>query len=370
MEAALRRAGRVAVAAKEAQGGRNVAHLYITEQGAILRKSGERFLVEKEDRIVLDLPYHKLESVLLFGHVQVTTQAIGELLEKGVPVSFFSAQGRFRGSLATPHGKDVFLRIAQYRLYQDSATALALARAAVGAKLENGLAVLRGYAERAGAVGAMEADLAAVERARDGLAAARDLESVNGLEGTAARVYFGALMRFNRSEFAWPGRVKYPATDPINALLSLTYVLVLHELSGLIEGLGLDPYLGFLHQPDYGRPSLALDLLEPLRHPAADRLVLTLLNRRTFRAEDFEKRDGAEGVFLRPESLKEYLGYYERWMRARPEGRASFRAGLKREAESFVRYLQGKEATWTPFRWRGGGGEAEEEACSTSSVTI
>src|SRR5205814_6131625 len=131
--------------------------------------------------------------------------------------------------------------------------------------------------------------------------------AMDGVEGAAARTYFAALMEFNRSEMEWPGRVKHPATDPLNALLSLAYTLLMHELTALLEGVGLDPYLGFLHQVDYGRPSLALDVMEPFRHPVADRLVLTLLNRRVLDASDFRSGGEHSGVFLAPAALKRFI---------------------------------------------------------------
>src|SRR5207247_1013107 len=122
----------------------------------------------------------------------------------------------------------------------------------------------------------------------------------DGWEGAGARAYVGALMEFNRSGLDWPGRRKHPATDPLNALLSLAYTLLMHELTALLEGAGLDPYLGFLHQVDYGRPSLALDVMEAFRHPVADRLVLTLVNREMLDAGDFHSGGERPGVFLSP----------------------------------------------------------------------
>ena len=156
--------------------------------------------------------------------------------------------------------------------------------------------------------------------------AAVDLAALDGVEGAAAREYFSLVMQFNRSEMAWPGRVKHPATDPLNALLSFTYTLLMREVSGLLEGAGLEPYLGFLHQVDYGRPSLALDVVEPFRHPVADRFVLTMVNMRVLDAPDFEEGGPGHGVFLKPAGMKRYFAdYAERWMLGKAEGRTGFR---------------------------------------------
>ena len=318
-----------------------VAYLYVTEQGAVLRKAGDRFLVEKDDEVLLDLPYHKLETILLFGNVQVTTQALAELLEKGVNLSLFSRQGTYRGSLAPPRGKNIMLRLAQFAKYNDSGASLALARSVVSAKIANGLSVLSRYVHRSEVSAAFQARRGALEKAVESAAAAESINALDGVEGAAAHTYFSALMEFNLSEMEWPGRKKHPATDPLNALLSLTYTLLMHELTALLEGAGLDPYLGFLHQPDYGRPSLALDLMEPFRHPVADRLVLTLVNRRAIASDDFRPSGERPGVFLTPGTMKKYFIEYERWMLNHPESpnggtvRPSFRDLLKSEVENW-----------------------------------
>jgi CRISPR-associated protein Cas1 len=386
MEMALEKSGAASVAAwsdgKAPAGGSTalerrlapVAFLYLTEQGTILRKAGDRFLVEKEDEVLLDLPYHKLENVLLFGNIQVTTQALAELLEKGVNLSLFSRQGQYRGSLAPPRGKNIELRVAQFDCYRDPARTLATARAIVAAKIGNGLAVLARYRARNEAPAGFEERRASMEAAAAALPTAKTAVEIDGFEGVAARAYFAAMMQFNKSGMAWPGRQKHPATDPLNALLSLTYTLLMHELTALLEGAGLDPYLGFLHQLDYGRPSLALDLMEPFRHPVADRLTMTLVNREVLGAGDFRSGGDCPGVFLTPASMRRFFGEYERWMLDRPvaneagggtAAHACFRDRLKDEVEKLAAALREGKA-FEPWRF-----DAEEGAeCNTSSVTI
>ncbi|MBZ5534273.1 MAG: CRISPR-associated endonuclease Cas1 [Acidobacteriia bacterium] len=348
-----------------------VAYLYLTEQGAILRKAGDRLLVEKDDEVLLDLPYHKLEAVLLFGNIQVTTQALGELLEKGVGLGLFSRQGMYRGSLAPARGHNIQLRVAQFRKYEDSAAALALARSIVTAKIANGRAVLARYRSRNDVSPVFEARIKSLENALAASATAENIAALDGVEGAAAHEYFSALMEFNRSEMPWPGRKKHPATDPLNALLSLTYTLVMHEFTALLEGVGLDPYLGFLHQVDYGRPSLALDLMEPFRHPVADRFVLGLVNRGMINAEHFRPAGDRPGVFLSPGPMKKYFAEYERWMLERPavqDGATPprFRDLLKTEVERLAAALRDNHP-FEPYRFDD---KKEEPPCNTSSVTI
>jgi len=348
-----------------------VAYLYVTEQGAVLRKAGDRFLIEKDDEVTLDLPYHKLECVLLFGNIQVTTQAMAELLEKGVSLSLFSRQGMYRGSLLPARGKNIELRLAQFERYHDRGRALATARAVVAGKIANALTVLGRYREKNEVTAEFEERRKGLEAAVEKAGTAPDIATLDGTEGAAARAYFTSLMEFNRSEMTWPGRQKHPSTDPLNALLSLTYTLVMHELTALLEGVGLDPYLGYLHQIDYGRPSLALDLVEAFRHPLADRLVLMLVNKRVLGPEDFREGPEGRGVFLEPKAMKRYLAQYEQWMLERPgkkeEGPPGphFRDRLKREVEKLAAALR-SGGDFTPYRFEG----KEEEGWSTSSVTI
>jgi CRISPR-associated protein Cas1 len=383
MELALERAGATTRAADATALSRSrlgtrstlVAYLYLTEQGSVLRKAGDRFLVEKDDEVLLDLPYHKLETVLLFGNVQVTTQALAELLEKGVSLSLFSREGHFRGSLAPPRGHHVELRLAQFDRYRDAARAADLARAVVEAKIANGLAVLAHYRENNQVSAGFDAGRSTMESAMAGCAEANGVAELDGHEGAAARAYFTCLMEFNKSAMKWPGRQKHPAPDPLNALLSLGYTLLMHELTGLLEGAGIDPYLGYLHQPDRGRPSLALDLMEPFRHPAVDRLVLNLVNREMIQERDFHTAGDRPGVFLAPQPMKKFFAEYEHWMLERPqEGDPRWRELLKTEVEKLAAALGGGTA-FVPYRWRPGQkaekGEGKgDQPCSTSSVTI
>lgn len=351
-----------------AQEGSDMAYLYLTEQGSILRKAGDRLLVEKDDAILLDIPYHKLETVLLFGNVQVTTQAMGELLEKGVNMSLFSSHGSYRGSLTPPRGKNIDLRIAQFQAFRDTNRALGMARANVQAKIANGVAVLDLYRRHNGASEDFARRKAALEEGVAAAGAAGDIAALDGTEGAAAREYFSLVMQFNKSEMTWAGRAKHPAPDPLNALLSLTYTLMMNETAALLEGAGLDPFLGFLHQVDYGRPSLALDLVEPFRHPVADRFVLTIVNTRVLDESDFQPGGPGRGLFLSPKPMRRYFAEYEKWMLTKPEGRAeapateirqtSFRECLRHDVEKLCAALR-DGGEFQPWRFRAEPAEGE-----------
>lgn len=327
----------------------SVAFLYLTEQGSILRKSGDRLIVEAEHRVVLDLPYHKLEAVLIFGNVQLTSAAAGELLDKGVRLSFFTRHGRFIGAGVPATGKNVLLRVRQFQAYENSARAIEFARATVRQKISNGLTTLNDLAgQNAGVL--RPGWRSGFEEAVGTCGGAQSVAMLDGIEGAAAHDYFECLMRFNKSRFAWSGRHKHPAPDPLNALLSLTYTLLTHELTGLLDGSGLDPHLGFLHQIDYGRPSLALDLVEAFRHCAADRLVLRLVNLGVLGGSDFHSDAAENQALLTPEAAKRFFAEYENWMiRPRGEGRRSYRQALRLDVERLASALENGLA-WEPFR--------------------
>ncbi len=331
----------------------DVAYLYLMEQGSVLRKIGNRLVVEKDGAILRDMPYHKLEVVTLFGNVQVTTQAMSELLDAGIRLNLMSRHGELRGSLESPLGKNVPLRIAQFELHRDADRSLAMARTIVEAKIANSAAVLATFGDRDLLHGpTTAAALSQLDDFRKAACKAATLEVLNGGEGASARLYFNVLMERNKSKFQWPGRIKHPATDPLNSLLSFAYTLVTNELAGLAEAAGLDSYLGSLHELDYGRRSLALDLVELFRAPLADRLVLTMCNRRQFDEASFEPGEGG-ALYLRPEPSKHFFAEYERWMLHMPAGPRleGFRQALRKTVEEYAAAVR-ENRVFVPYLYR------------------
>ena len=315
-----------------------MAVIYVREQGAIVRKHGGRMLVEKQGELLLEIPLRKTDCVSIFGNVQVTTQALSELLDRGIPLALFTRNGRLKGRLVPELSKNTALRLAQYAAALDEGKSLALARPLVRAKLLNSLALVSDYRTHYSSE-TLAAVADALRRAADEAAAAPSHAVLLGCEGAGAATYFRAIAEMNRSELPFDGREKHPATDPINALLSLGYTLVMNELRGLAEASGLEPHLGFLHKLDYGRPSLALDLLEPFRAAGVDRLTLRLVNERMLTAADFATRAAgplAGSVVLMPDSFRRYLQYYEEAM---TQPRKSAPAGLRAEVRSSVEGL-------------------------------
>jgi CRISPR-associated protein Cas1 len=290
-----------------------MAVVYIKEQGAIVHTRGARILVEKEDHLLLEIRLRETTGIAVFGNVQVTTQALSELLDHRIPLALYTRHGRLKGRLVPDLSGNVLLRVAQYRTSLDDSASLAFAQAVVRAKLRNAGKLLADYRTHYPS-DSLAAACQSLDAAAAGVPAVAGHPELLGVEGSSAAIYFRAFAEMNRSDLPFDGRRKHPATDPINALLSLGYTLAMNEIRAAAEGAGLEPHLGFLHKVDYGRPSLALDLLEPYRSPLVDRLTLRLVNERMLTAVDFAKRApgaGVGGVVLLPDSFRKYLEAYE-----------------------------------------------------------
>jgi CRISP-associated protein Cas1 len=251
---------------------------------------------------------------------------------QGVDVSFLTSRGRLRGSLVSGHSRNVFLRLAQFDRWKDPEFRVSFSRHVVAAKLTAQERLIARYQRNH--PDQLEAEAAGkIRQLIDKTATAESVDSLQGLEGSAAAVYyrqFGLMLK----GVPFPGRKKHPSTDPANALLSLGYVLLGNEIAALLEARGFDPAVGFLHGLRYGRSSLALDVVEIFRQPVIDRLTLRLLNRRQLSPDDFE--GGPAGLRLSPDALKSYLALYEEQLRSESEGKdtPTWRARLQEQADS------------------------------------
>jgi CRISPR-associated protein Cas1 len=318
-------------------------NLYVTEQGAVIGKTGDRIVVRKKGETLLDVRSAEIGSVLIFGHVQISTQAMHTLLAQGVELALMTQTGKLVGLLSSPHTKSINLRLDQFKRYQDERFKLKLARRIVAAKISNQRRLIAGFDHNHPAVelkellGTLEAGTASAERAES-------LDSLRGIEGSSARAYFSGFGKMILGDFSFEGRQKHPSPDPVNALLSLGYTMVFNEILSLLDGLGFDPYLGFFHNPEYGRASLAADLLEEFRG-AVDRLTFFLINNRMLIREDFyvNPKDGA--CYLAKEALKKYFCKYEEKMTReysdRRDGKTTLRKCLRRQAEHLAVAVKG-----------------------------
>jgi CRISPR-associated protein Cas1 len=326
-------------------------NLYVTEQGSYLSKTGDRIIVQKDKEKLLDVRCAEIGSILIFGNVQISTQALHKLLEQGVEFALLTRTGKLVGLLTSPFTKNIDLRIAQFEKYRDENFRLTLARLIVGGKIANERRFLTGFAHNH-----PEADfksiIGALDSAEISAAKAESMNSLLGIEGSAARAYFSGFADMILGDYVFGGRKMHPSPDPVNALLSLGYTMVFNEIVSLLDGLGFDPYLGYFHSPEYGRASLASDLLEEFR-ASVDRLTLFLINDRVLTRDDFfaNPKDGA--FYLTKEALKKYFGHYEERMNrefkeSEGEGLTTLRKCYRRQAERLAAFIKGG-AAYVPF---------------------
>ncbi|HCS12846.1 MAG: subtype I-C CRISPR-associated endonuclease Cas1 [Zetaproteobacteria bacterium CG06_land_8_20_14_3_00_59_53] len=272
--------------------------LFVMTQGSYLHLERETLKLEVERQTKLRVPLHHIGGIVLFGNVMVSPFALHRCAEDGRSVALLTEQGRFKARLEGPQSGNVLLRRAQHQLLDNESRSVDLMRMIVAGKLQNCRAVLlRGAREAVSTESGECLRLAANSMAASlrALPKAEDADVLRGIEGQAAREYFGAfssLIRTNCEAFSMNGRNRRPPRDRINALLSFLYALLTNECVSAIESVGLDPQVGYLHVLRPGRPALALDLMEEFRPLLADRLALTLINRQQIKPDDFEERPG------------------------------------------------------------------------------
>jgi CRISPR-associated protein Cas1 len=329
-----------------------MANLYLTEQGSILKKKGDRLIVQKDREILLDVECHKIGSVLIFGNVQFTTQSVHELFQHGIELAILTRTGRLIGQITSPTTKNIELRVEQFKKYGDESFKLDFSKGIVKAKIRNSLQLLRSFFYNHPEADLKE-EIGGLQKAENGLSHQNTLEELNGAEGMAAKHYFDGFGKMILGEFVFDGRRKHPAPDPVNALLSLGYTMVFNEISSLLDGMGFDPYLGYYHKIDYGRPSLASDLLEEFRAPVADHLTLKLINNRVLKTEDFYNNPKGEGVYLKRDALKRYFAEYEdfinhEFIHPETKEKTCFRRCFRIQIENLASCIKG-EKQYQPF---------------------
>jgi CRISPR-associated protein Cas1 len=269
------------------------AVLYLQESGSFVGKRSEHLIIKKDGQELSRVPMHAVRQVVVVGNVQVSTQALETLVANDISVAYVSGHGRFLGAFVPAPTKNVSLREAQFRQFADPAVCLDLAKAVVRAKLSNQRTLLmrslRGAEEARGSDEPAARGLWSLLRSLDDVAS---LDSLLGIEGQGAALYFGEFSRFLKQpptgpKFDFTSRNRRPPRDPVNALLSFAYALLTKDCFAAVCTVGFDPYKGFFHQGRHGKPSLALDLMEEFRTVIADSVVLTLINNELLTPADF-----------------------------------------------------------------------------------
>lgn len=336
--------------------------LYVTTQGAYLAKEGETVLVRVEQETRLRLPIHTLGGIVCFGQVSLSPFLLGFCGERGVAVSFLTERGRFLARMQGPTTGNVLLRREQYRRSDNPEATAALARAVVAAKIANSrTALLRSARDRPELSGNEALKSAATSLAADLGRLPREptVDGIRGIEGNAARSYFSVfdhLVSQQKEEFFFRERSRRPPLDNLNALLSFLYTLLRHDVEAALESVGLDPQVGFLHRDRPGRPSLALDLMEELRAPFADRVALSLVNLKQVQASGFRASESG-GIAMDDDTRKTVLvGYQKRKQEelTHPFLGEKTTVGLVPHLQALLlaRHLRGDLDGYPPFVWK------------------
>jgi CRISP-associated protein Cas1 len=330
--------------------------LYVQAQGARVSKSGEVLEVFSRKEKIGESRVFETSHVALFGNVQVSTQALQEMCTRGIPVTLFSTGGWYYGTVHGMMHKNVELRIAQYAAASDKGKCLSMAKSMIAAKIENCRTMLmRNHT-------ALPEDTAvSMKRLAEAAQIAEKPATLLGTEGMAARTYFSLFSGMlkegpeDKWSFDFNGRNRRPPLDPVNAMLSYAYSLLVKDITITLYAVGFDPYLGFYHTVRYGRPSLALDLMEEFRPLIADSVVLWAANNRVLTGEDFITRGKA--ATLTPEARKKFINAYERRLDSSVTHpifgyRLSYRRVLEVQARLLGRYLTGEIEEYPSFRTR------------------
>jgi CRISPR-associated protein Cas1 len=283
--------------------------LYITQQDSVLRKVDERLKVTQQKETLLDIPLIKVSQVVMFGRVTVTAATVASLMEHGVGLCYLSEHGRYVGRLEPHFSKNSLLRVDQWRAAFDEQRKLAIARQFVQGKLENMRVMLlraNRELERPEVVRAIDGIKDAQRRAQE----CRDLDVLRGHEGEGSAAYFAVFGHLIKQDLSFPGRIRRPPTDPVNAMLSFGYTLLYNDLHSACNIVGFDPYVGYLHADRYGRANLPLDLMEEFRPLIVDSIVLTCVNKRIIQKDDFVVELGSAHR-LKDEARRRFLRQYE-----------------------------------------------------------
>jgi len=336
--------------------------LYVTSEDAYLSLKGENIEIILDGGIKKDVPLHLLESIVCFSYKGASPALMGKCVDAGIDLSFFSPQGRYLASVNKTVNGNVHLRKEQLRIADDKKKSARIARSLLSGKLYNSKYVLHRFVRDHALQ--IDADTLnkAISRINEGLLSLReenDTEKLMGIEGNTASVYFGVfgeLILDKSDSFNFHGRNRRPPTDNVNALLSFAYTLLANNCAAALWGVGLDPYVGFLHSDRPGRKSLALDLMEELRAPYADRFVLNLINNRVMNEKHFKVQESG-AVLLTEEGRQKFL---MKWQERKKEElthpfiNEKVQWGMVPHIQALLlaRYIRGDLDNYPPFFWK------------------
>jgi CRISP-associated protein Cas1 len=285
--------------------------IYVTQDEAFIGKIDERIHVKADKKKLLEVPLINVDGLVILGRANFSPALVSELLTRKIPLSFLTNTGKYLGRLEPELTKNIFVRQAQWSVTKDSDKAIHVVTAFIRGKLKNyrNLLMLR---NRQNSNDKLEKGIEQITGIINSLDTKNNIDSLRGLEGAGSAIYFGCFNDLIKNpEFEFKTRNRRPPLDPVNSLLSLGYALLRHDLQSAVNIIGFDPYLGYLHVPHYGRPALALDLMEEFRPLITDSVVLNAINNQKLTPNDFVTEPLSNAVSLTKESLKIFLRLYE-----------------------------------------------------------
>lgn len=336
--------------------------LYVLSEDTYLSLDGETVVANAADGSKKTLPLHNIENIICFSYKGASPALLGKCREKNINISFYTPAGKYLASVSDSTNGNVYLRRTQYRIADDDSAAIGIARNFIVGKLYNEKYVLhralRDHAFRVD-VDKLTKAINSIDESMHAAMNAYDTSMLRGIEGNAAATYyecFNELILQNKTEFKFDGRNRRPPTDRINSLLSLAYSLISRDCASALYGVGLDPYIGFMHTDRPGRESLALDLVEELRSVYADRFVLTLINNRIIAPKDLVIREN-ESVILSDDGKKVFFDAWQRKKReiiTHPYLKEKISWGLVPHVQAMLlaRFLRGDIDQYPPFLWK------------------
>jgi CRISPR-associated protein Cas1 len=353
--------------------------IYVISDYGRLIKRGEVLQLRRGDDLLKTIFPFKTEQIVVIGRIEITSAAINLLMRHRIDTVFLHRNGRFNGKFAFATGKNVFLRRKQFQSLEDEKFCLETARAVVNGKLRNQLTFMQRTMRTKKVDARAETAQRELKQTLHSLAAADNLASIRGYEGYGARSYFSVFRQALKPDWAvFNGRSLNPPRDNVNSVLSFLYTLIFYRVDAALESVGLDPYVGYLHQLNYGKPALAFDLVEEFRVPLGDMLTVSLFNLGVLSPGDFDDCDFSEdgdfplateeesqpgsepesekrGVLLTKEGLRKVITQFEKkldtpFFYPPLEARITYKKLFFEQARHFRRVLSGEEATYRPFQ--------------------
>ncbi|MBP0027897.1 type I-D CRISPR-associated endonuclease Cas1d [Roseofilum sp. Guam] len=334
--------------------------LYVTQENAFIGKVDERIHVKVEKQKIADVPLIKVDGVVAFGAVNFSPALAEELLNRRIPFTLLSPTGKYRGCLEPELRKNIFLRQHQWAADGNTPQAIHLVQAFVRGKLKNYRTTLQRRGRRADIdlseeIEQLKGIIGAIPSESFANATTDSINSLRGLEGAGSASYFRCFKQLIQNpDFTFTTRNRRPPTDPVNSLLSLGYALLRHDIQSAVNIVGFDPYLGYLHVKHYGRPALALDLMEEFRPLVVDSMVLEAINRQVFSPSDFTQQPISNETALTREALKTFLSLYKDKKQSSfkhpvMKTKCTYQEAFEIQARLLGKYLMGETEQYPPL---------------------